>query len=166
MHRVQDRRFLNGLRQVVQDWIDGARKRDKALKVVEEALGSDEERQKLESEAVGLRRQATEQSSDLPRWASEEALAASWDLEDRAASFEDDATLLLARREQLLQAALTHKADLPEAHENLVQHYLNLHRGAEAAGQVEEAARAAANRGPKARPRTSRSEGGDRLSSR
>ena len=59
-------------------------------------------------------------------------------MEDRAANCQSESALLLARREQLLQAALTHKADLPEAHEKFDSSLFELHRE-----QVEEAGQSA-----------------------
>lgn len=142
MHRLRERRHasVDILQREVQDWIDGTLQRDRALKVVEEALGTDGDRQRLLEEAEGLAAQAIEQSASLPPWAPQEARMPAWKLEDRAAQLQDSAALMLARREQLLQASLTHKADLVEAHEQLVQHYLELHRVAESSADRESAA--------------------------
>ena len=144
MHRLRERRHPSAdeLRHEVQDWIDGARQREKALKVVEEALATDTNREQLLQEAQALTQQSVEMRATLPPWAPEEQRLPSWKLEDRAAELQRSAALMLARREQLLQASLTHKADLVEAQEHLVGHYRTLHETAEQGKDAEAAARA------------------------
>ena len=145
MERLPDRRFqtVDALRGAVRGWIDGVQKRARALAVVQSAIDTDATRDALHAQADALAKEAAQHLSGAPTWAPEDELASSWALEDRAAGLREEATLILARREQLLQAALTHEPDLPEAHEHLLQHYLAKHRAAEKSGQLEPAARAA-----------------------
>ena len=142
MHRLQDSRFasVEELRVVIQEWIDGAKRRGTALRVVEEALQTDTTRQKLLAEAQQLSEQAQSQLKNYPSWANEQQLAPIWTLQDKAAQLQSEADLLHVKREQLLQASLTHKADLLEAHVSLIQHYMKIHRSAEKQGDTETAA--------------------------
>jgi len=144
MHRLQDRRYASAeaLQREVQAWIDGTRQRDKALNVVAAARDTDAERRQRLEAAAALAARAAELGATLPTWATEDTQRPAWALEDEARRLQDDAALMLVRSEQLLQAALTHKSDLVESHEQLVRHYLDLHRSAEQGGDPAAAERA------------------------
>ena len=133
MERDPQLRFqsANELAREIESWLEGAKRRERALKVVEKALKLDEEVEKIKVEALALRAQASEQLKSIPGWESEEVKAPHWALEDEAAALEERAALLAITREQALQAALTHKEDLIEAHSALAGQYRTEHMAAE-----------------------------------
>ncbi|MEC7984753.1 MAG: bifunctional serine/threonine-protein kinase/formylglycine-generating enzyme family protein [Myxococcota bacterium] len=144
MHRSQSSRYqsANDFQRVIIDWIDGANRREKALAVVTTAKSTDTLLKKLHVESQEIYTQTAEQKKDLPDWAGESELAAIWEREDRAEHLLMEKSLLEARRQELLKGALTHKADVEEAHIELLLDYKNQHIEAEKAGDEEMAAKA------------------------
>ena len=144
MQRRQEARYPNveALQAVVLDWIDGSRKREKALEIVEHAAELSVEAGALEEKANRLQERSEKAREGLPGWADEKQLAEAWTLEDEGASAALEARLLSTRREQLLLGALTHAADLQDAHAALVEEYRARHAVAEAAGEATRAAEA------------------------
>jgi eukaryotic-like serine/threonine-protein kinase len=123
----------NELAEEIEAWLEGAKKREQALKVVEEALQADVEAAALKEKAAGMRAEAEARLKEIPTWEAEEVKAPHWAVEDEAAELEQQAQLLRITREEKLQGALTHKADLPEAHAELAAQYRVEHEAAEAA---------------------------------
>lgn len=117
----------------VRDWLEGARKRTQALAVVEEARGLEANASELTVRAVQLRAEAALLLDGLEPWAPENVKAAGWALEDQAAALEREAQMKRTQHEQQLHGALTHRADLPDAHAALAAYYRQRHAMAEEA---------------------------------
>jgi eukaryotic-like serine/threonine-protein kinase len=136
MRREPEDRFQSAgrLAQVVKDWLDGARKRARALQVVKAAQATESEEARLRRDASVYRDEAGDLLSGVLPYMSEESKSAGWSKEDAANELERRAALKEDQREQLLQGALTHRPDLPEAHAALALHYRELHIRAEMHG--------------------------------
>ena len=117
--------------QVVSDWLDGVKKQERALKIVDEAMKLVEKRSELEHEAMVLFQEAEIGLRDVPSWAQEAAKESWWKKEEKAEQLSQEAQTLLLLFKQQLQAALTVKSDLEEAHLALASHYREEHRLAE-----------------------------------
>ena len=125
MQREIDARYSSAkeLADAVSDWLDGAKKREQALKVVDEALALIQTREKLEEEAEILLEEAKEGLKEIPDWETEVIKGEWWDKEQKASELRTEAQLLDIAQEQKLQGALTHKSDLEEAHIALANRY-------------------------------------------
>ena len=97
--------------------------------------------ERLRREAVKLRGSAAQILGPMPAFAPVEAKRPGWQLEEEGARLERDAELMAVRYRQRVWSALTHHADLPEAHAALAEHYAGEHARAEAARDATEAAR-------------------------
>ena len=115
----------------VQAWLDGARRRDKALELVQTALAMEPEVKDLRHRAARLRGEASSLLKEVRLWDAEQAKAAGWALQDEAGTLEQKAELKELEIEHALKGALTHAPDLDEAHSALVVRYLAEHRAAE-----------------------------------
>jgi serine/threonine-protein kinase len=73
----------------------------------------------------------TQQAKDKASWTPEEEMAPLWTIEDNSQNLRMEAKRQKVQIEQLLHSALTHKRDLPEAHEKLVLFYIDSHKEAE-----------------------------------
>lgn len=109
--------------RALQDWLDGARRLEQALEIVDDARALEPRINKVRSEATALRAEATEMLEAIKPTAPEDDKLPAWTLEDRAAELERDATLVETRWLQTLRSALNVAPDLPEAHARLAQHY-------------------------------------------
>lgn len=125
-------------------WLDGDRRRDQALDRVAEALSLQGEVEAQRSQAARLRAAAAERLRALSPAAPAPEKAPAWAQEDEAARVEQQARQDETQALQLLRAALVDVPDLPEAHSRLADHYLALHRAAEARGESAEATEYAA----------------------
>ena len=130
MEREQDQRYstVEEFAQVLSDWLDGSKKREQALKVVEDALSLDIEREDLLEESKLLAQKAKEQLKEIPAWEGEKTKGEWWSKEAKAKQLSQKANLLETILEQKLQGALTHKPDLEEAHLELARRYRQVHR--------------------------------------
>jgi serine/threonine-protein kinase len=132
-HDLEDRFTDAGqLATEIAAWLDGARRRDRALEVVNRA-------EELAPRAGALRQQAEELRSEATRLLAQVAAhqpeadkAEAWSVEDQAVSLERQADRLSLEQEQLLAAALTHAPELPEAHAALAIRRRAVHQSAEA----------------------------------
>ena len=64
--------------QVLEDWLDGTLKKERALRVVEEALQSDHRSAQLKLEATKLQEEAQSSLKEIPSWASEDRKKSLW----------------------------------------------------------------------------------------
>ncbi len=124
----------------LQRWLDGVRRRERALVLVAEADAKEAEISELLSRARSLEADAAERLSDVPGWAPAEDKQPGWALQDQAAQARGRAELAQVERIQLLNASLTHRRDLPEARERLAAWYRKEHVEAEQSGRSAEAA--------------------------
>ena len=133
MQREIDARYPTAreLADAVSDWLDGAKKREQALKVVDEALELTQRREQLEEEAEKLLEEAKEGLKEIPDWETEAVKGEWWQKEQRAAELRTEAQVLDIAQEHLLKGALTHKSDLEEAHLALADRYRAEHEQAE-----------------------------------
>ena len=125
-----DHRFssVTDLALVVRAWLEGSLNREKALGIVEEALNKDNETSRLQQQADFLYQESQQLLRGINPWESEDKKQQAWEKEDQANLLYEEITLIEAQREQLLQAALTHKANLPEAHTALAHYYQTQHK--------------------------------------
>ncbi len=131
--QARDRHASAGdLSKEVGDWLDGARRREQALAVVEAAQAKKPLRADLLAQAADRRAAATLTLAALEPWRPEEDKAGAWAQEDEAADLERQADRLDLDEEHLLRAALTHSPDLAEAHAALAWRYRADHAAAEA----------------------------------
>ena len=129
LSRAPENRFqdVSDFALVIRQWMDGTQKRQKALKIVQQAKQQDVHIISLREETKRLEIEAKQQLSLVEGWEPEEKKIAGWQKIELARANREQIEFLILKREQLLQAALTHKSDLPEAHESLARHYRSLH---------------------------------------
>jgi len=116
-------------------WLDGLRRRDQALAVVEEALRKRPQVAALRERAAAVRAEAKALLAGVAHWEDEARKAPGWARQAQAEALEERADLLELEEEQLLAAALTHHPKLVEAHVALAARYRAAHEACEAAGQ-------------------------------
>ncbi len=126
-------RFGNAgaIASAINDWREGARKRERALEIVREAAGALPQAEILRERAAQYRQEALVQLESVRTWEPVERKRAGWELQDTAERLRAEAELEELRVTQLLQAALTHAPGLPEAHEALANLYRLRHEEAE-----------------------------------
>jgi serine/threonine protein kinase/formylglycine-generating enzyme required for sulfatase activity len=129
------------LAEALFDWLDGAKARERALEVVEEALALQDSEQALRRDASRLRSEAAALLSQAAPGAEAADKRAAWLAEDAAAQAERQASRLKLARLQQLSAALTHASELPEALSALADHHQRAQAEAEASGDEAAAAR-------------------------
>ena len=127
---------------VISDWLDGAKKREQALKVTEAAIDLTQKREELEKQSNLLLEEAEAGLKDIPLWESESVKGEWWEKERKAQELSQQSQLLDIAQEQQLQGALTHKADLEEAHVELARRYRTAHEQAEIEREPQEVAKA------------------------
>lgn len=118
MHRDPLQRFDSAARlaQLLKDWQEDLRRQERALAIVADAQKHYPAATVLRQEASILKQEAVTVLRGIQPWAADTEKAAGWAIEDQALRLERQATLLELEGDQLLDAALTHKQDLPEAH--------------------------------------------------
>jgi formylglycine-generating enzyme required for sulfatase activity len=128
--------------EALRAWLEGARARSRALKIVEEAGALRPEIARHREAAAALRAEAEALAERTAAAAPIEAKRPLWALEDRAAAEERAARQAEVTWLQRLRAALDQAPDLPEARARLADHYQAAQARAEAAGEREAAAEA------------------------
>ncbi len=146
MARDRKERFQDAaeLARTVRDWLDGAKRREQALSVVEAAHAHGPQAASLRVRAAALREEAAALLAEVAPWEPEERKAPGWDREDQAAALERKATRLEQEVERGLHAALRVDPNLAEAHAALAERLRGEHQAAEASREHEAAARAEA----------------------
>lgn len=125
----------------VSAWLEGAKNLAVARQVLGQAERQLEEVRELRRRAGSERAKAQQILGQIPGFAPVEAKREGWAIDDRAHALEREADLKGIAFTQVVRAALTHHADLPEAHALLADHYAWEHRQAEARGDQVDAAR-------------------------
>ncbi len=130
MARQPEQRFTDAgeMAGVVRGWLDGARRRERARAVVDDAQALAPKSATLRTEAAERRRLAEDELGEIKPWEPEERKAAGWDHLDAADELERRASLTDFEAETRLHGALTHAPDLEEAHAALASRYRTLHR--------------------------------------
>ncbi len=120
-----ERRFADAgeLSQAVGAWLDGARKRERALAVVAEARAMEPSLAALRASAADLRARAGAILGPLPEHAPAADKLPGWRLEDEAAAKARELRRREAEQEQRLRDALGIEPDLPEARTLLAELY-------------------------------------------
>ncbi len=111
------------LAQAVSAWLDGARKRERALEVVQRAAAIEPAIAEERAQVEALRAQAADILGPLPDHAPAAEKIPGWRLEDEATERERAFRRKQAELEQTLQAALAVEPELPEAHAQLADLY-------------------------------------------
>ncbi len=141
-HRQQDRFPTAGeMATEVRTWLDGARRREKALEVVDEARSLGPRIDALLETARRERARAGELLEGVKPGDPEADKLPAWHAEDAARRAETEAAQLGVERIQGLRNALSHDPDNPEAHAALADLFHADHRRAEADGDGPEATR-------------------------
>lgn len=131
------------LAQDVADWLDGARRRQRALAEVARADEWVPQAQALRNQAAMLRIEATARLHGVEAWDPAERKLEAWGLEDRAELLSRQADLAEVQAEQALHGALTIDPDVPEAHIALARRHRAELAAAELVGDRAAADRAA-----------------------
>ncbi|MEC8381073.1 MAG: bifunctional serine/threonine-protein kinase/formylglycine-generating enzyme family protein [Myxococcota bacterium] len=133
MSRLQSERFASAelLASVLQEWLEGAKRREKALTIVHGTDALSLQAQQLKSESTQLFETARLGLKEIPSWESEEIKGPYWDKEQTARAKKLESERLDLSVEHSLQNALSHKRDLIEAHVALAERYLMAHQTAE-----------------------------------
>jgi serine/threonine protein kinase/formylglycine-generating enzyme required for sulfatase activity len=122
-------------------WLDGARKREEALGLLEEARRVSPEIARLRQSSERTLAQAGEILDGLRPSDPVATKRPAWELEERARGLGREAALLEAKWLQIVHGALSVDADLPEAHAMLAAHYRQALLEAERAHRGEDATR-------------------------
>ncbi len=125
----------------LRDWLDGARRRERALALVAQADQAGVRAQELSAGATTLQAQAAAQLAETPPWSLDAARTRAWQVEDDARERRIQAEEAQDERSRLLSAALTQDPGCVEAHAGLAADYRALHAEAEARGDAREARR-------------------------
>ena len=135
MARQADERFESAqeMAHALQEWLDGAKRRDAARAIVAAAKRKAPEAEQLRAQAASLREESARLMVDVKPWSSAKAKLPGWKKEDEAIELERQAEIAMLEEELLLHGSLTHHADLPAAHAALARRYRAEHAKAEAA---------------------------------
>lgn len=120
-----------GLSVALAAWRDGLQRTARARAVVVAARERYPEAVALRLKAGVLREEAQAMLKPIAPWRPEADKLSAWAKEDAAHESESQASLLELEALELLQASLTHDADLPEAHAALANRYRADHIAAE-----------------------------------
>jgi serine/threonine-protein kinase len=133
MARERDDRFTDAgaLAAEIAAWLDGARRREQALKVVNAAEDQGHEIETLHARAADLEAEAEALLADVASYESEERKTPGWAKEDEAADLRREAERRDLQCEQGLTGALQIDPTLPEAHAALAERHRSAHEAAE-----------------------------------
>jgi serine/threonine-protein kinase len=124
----------------IRSWLEGARKRERALVLVQEAQSLAPRIEALRDRAQVMRAEARSILGGLRTFDPAPAKAAGWRIEDEAERLEREASIEEVAWLQGLSSALHELPDLPEAHDALSDHYHRRLLAAEAARDARTAA--------------------------
>ena len=115
MDREQsNRHFSRKLGEVIQSWLEGAKKRAKALAIVKQTESLSRQSEALSRDSERLLNEAETGLKELPKWAGEEEKSLHWAKEVEGSLKQHQSDQLELEIEFSLQSALSHKADLVE----------------------------------------------------
>ncbi|MCB9743832.1 MAG: SUMF1/EgtB/PvdO family nonheme iron enzyme [Alphaproteobacteria bacterium] len=113
----------SALAQALAEWLEGARRRAEATRLVGEAQALHPRVAALRAEAKALQTRANQALEGVPAHAPVEQKIPGWRLEDEAEAKRREARLVEADYVRTLRAALTQDPELREAHDALSDHY-------------------------------------------
>jgi serine/threonine-protein kinase len=122
-------------------FLEGARRREQALGVLDRARALEPEFASLRAREAQLREQAKALLVEVQPFDPVEKKRGGWALEDEAAALGREAALRETEWLQTVHGALIHHPELPEAHALLADHYRERLMAAELAHRGEDAAR-------------------------
>ena len=133
MSRLQADRYstVEELSDLLQAWLEGSKKREEALRMLKEADELSLQSKMLKEEGLSLLEKTEKELQTFPGWETERTKGALWAKEKKAYALQREGQRLEVDVEFRLQSALSHKHDLVEGHEVLVQRYLQAHQQAE-----------------------------------
>ncbi len=133
MARAQEERYGNAaeLAAEVTSWLEGARRREQALDVVERAAALGPEAEALRAQANALRGAAAALLAHVQPWEPEARKVPGWAKEEEAAALERRIEALDLEAGQRLKGALQIDPAAPEAHAALARRHLAAHAAAE-----------------------------------
>ncbi len=121
------------LARAIGDFLDGARKRERALELLNDARALVPKIAALQDQAAALETQARGILDLLPPNGEVASKEPGWQLEDRARALRVDADLVTHEMIGLVESSLV-EAELPAAHALLASHYRSVHEIAERSG--------------------------------
>jgi len=121
------------LAKAVGGFLDGARKRERALELLASARALGPRIAELQDRAATLEQEARGVLDPLPPFTDAAVKEPGWDLEDQARVLRIEADLVTHEMTGLVESSLV-EAELPAAHALLARHYRTLHAAAELAG--------------------------------
>ncbi len=125
------------LGELIGAWLDGAERRERARRVVEEASELAPLEATLRQRHEAARRAALALRGTTPTHAPAEAKEALWSAEDEVDRLAREVDELAYRHTSLLEGSLTHAPDLPEALDALAHWHRQRHAAAELLGETE-----------------------------
>ncbi len=141
LDKAQRLESAGALAVALEGFLEGRKRRERALELVSFASTSQSEATELRETAVTRRASGRAALEDVaPNAPISEKLAA-WRLEDEADRMELEADQKEAQYVQTLRLALNYAPELPEAHRAMAAHTRKLHQSAEAARDTATAAR-------------------------
>lgn len=126
-------RSAEALADAVRDFLEGAKRRERALEIVAESAGLKAQVSTIRERIGRLRTEADGLLHGVEPWAPESEKRPGWELEDVARRLELQMTQSQVEYQHRLNASLTYTPELPEAHALLASYYRDQHARAEAA---------------------------------
>lgn len=117
----------------VREWLDGARRRERAMALVAQAEAERPRAERLRTEARTLRRDARSELDHVPPHAEEASRWAAWEREDRALALETEAEVADVAYAQALRSALAADPSHLAARDRLADFWRERMAAAEAA---------------------------------
>lgn len=133
MSRQKEDRYPSAaaLASDISAWLEGAKRRDEALIIFRESIELEKEHAFLKAEGKRLLEEAEAGLKEVPLWAGEAEKLSWWEIEQLGVEKLLQAKRLSTLAKQKMQASLTHKRDLQEAHTELIERYRKGHEEAE-----------------------------------
>ena len=131
----------DALAREVLAWLDGARRREQALAVMEKVTALEPRIAGLRERKAALEAEASRKLEGVKPFDPVEVKAPAWDLQDEAARVGREAALKETEWLEGIHGALSVEPSLPEAHAALADHYRDRLLEAERAARVEDAGR-------------------------
>ena len=140
MSREKEERYatVSKLISAVTDWLDGVKKRERALNIVKEAIEKNTTINELQKRASLLLIEAETGLKRIPSWEKEDTKLVWWQKQKKSEEHMMHASNLQTEQEQMLLASLTH-FPTEEAHHALAERYQQLHIEYEKSNRIQEA---------------------------
>ena len=137
LHPDYTKRIQNAgeLATQLREWLNGAKRRERALEEVKKAELCAENAIKYAHEASSHEIRAKKLLEDIPSWSPASLKLSGWRAEDEATRLREESRRLQAAHQRGLRAALSQEPTLPEAHRNLSHLLIKQHQIAEKSRQ-------------------------------